>query len=70
MAESNSPKMQLNSIDWEKIGTGAGVALAGAFLTYVSAIVVQVDFGSFTPIVVCFWSIFGNAVRKWIKSNS
>jgi len=61
-----STRFSLNSIDWQKIGIGAGVAIAGALLTYLTPIVTGLDLGAFTPIVVALWSVIVNVVRKWI----
>ena len=64
--ESTSKSFSLNSMDWQKIGVGAGVAMAGALLTYLTPIVTGLDLGASTPIVVAIWSIVTNIVRKWI----
>lgn len=61
-----STRFSLNSIDWQKIGIGALVAVAGALLTYFTPVVTGLDLGSATPVVVAVWSIIVNIVRKWI----
>ncbi len=65
-----SKKFSLNSIDWKKIGVGAGVAVVGTLLTYVTQVVGQIDFGQWTPLVVCALSIIVNIGRKWVSDNS
>lgn len=64
-----SNRFQLNSTDVKKIFVGLGVALAGAALTYLSSVITQIDFGSWTPIVVALFSVGANVVRKWISEN-
>ena len=54
----------LGKIDIKKIGTGAGIAVAGALLTYLTQVVTDMDLGEWTPIVVAVWSIIVNASRK------
>ena len=64
-----SPSGVLNKADYKKIAIGAGVALAGALMTYVSEVVTQVDFGDWTPLVVAGWGVIANIARKWIMDN-
>lgn len=54
----------LGKIDIKKIGVGAGIAVAGALLTYLTQVVTDMDLGEWTPIVVAVWSIIVNALRK------
>ena len=54
----------LGKVDIKKIGTGAGIAVAGALLTYLTQVVTSMDLGEWTPIVVAGWSIIVNALRK------
>jgi hypothetical protein len=61
-----SKKYQLNKTDLHKILVGAGVAVAGALLTYIAELVPSVDFGEFTPVVVAIVSILVNAGRKYL----
>lgn len=61
-----SKRFSLSSMDWNKIGIGALVAMAGALLTYLTPIVTGLDLGASTPIIVALWSIIANIVRKWI----
>lgn len=64
---NSSTKFSLNNVDWKKIAVGAGVAITGALLTYISQTLTTVDFGQYTPIVVAFWSVVANIVRKWMS---
>ncbi len=50
---------------FKSILKGAGVAAAGAALTYVSQFATGADFGTATPIVVAGLSVLANALRKW-----
>jgi len=61
-----SYRFSLNKADLNKIAVGAGVAVVGALLTYVSETITSVDFGQWTPIVVAVWSILANTVRKFV----
>lgn len=65
-----SKSFKINSLDWKKIGVGAGVAIVGALLTYVSSWITDVDFYGWTPIVVAVWSVIANIGRKWVADNS
>lgn len=64
-----SIKYSLNKHDLTRIAIGAGVALAGALLTYVSETITSIDFGSSTPLVVAFWSILANVARKYLSGE-
>lgn len=61
-----SQRFTLNKSDILKIVRGAGYALAGALLTYITSIVTHTDFGSWTPVIVSVWSIIANAGTKYI----
>ncbi len=50
-----------------KIGRGAGIALAGALLTYIASYVSSTDFGIYTPMVVALSGILINAGREFLK---
>ena len=64
-----SPKYQLTIVDFKKLGTGLGIALLGAALTYLTEQIPNIDFGQWTPIVVAFWSVVVNTVRKWLTTG-
>jgi len=64
-----SPKYQLTVDDFKKLGTGLGIALLGAGLTYLTEQIPNIDFGQWTPIVVAFWSVVVNTVRKWLTDS-
>lgn len=66
---NGSNRFSLNAYDLKKVGIGLLVALAGAALTYFSEVITQIDFGSWTPIVVAGFSVLANIVRKWISEN-
>lgn len=51
--------------DKRKILIGAGIAGAGAFLTYLLDAVPNVDFGAYAPVVVAILSVLINIVRKY-----
>ena len=57
-------KIMLGKIDIKKILTGAGIAMAGALLTYLTQIITNINLGEWTPIIVAIWSIIVNTLRK------
>ena len=61
--------LELNKDDFKRIGLGAIVAIVGALMTYLSQVITTIDFGVYTPIVVAFWGIVANIVRKWLTNN-
>lgn len=64
-----SKKYKLNKEDGIKIAKGASIAIAGALVVYFAEILPQVDFGTYTPIVVAIASVLVNSARKWLKQN-
>lgn len=64
-----SRRFQLDLRDLAKIATGGLVALAGAGLTVVSELVMQTNYGEWTPIVVAGWSVAANILRKALKKT-
>ena len=64
-----SEKFKLNKEDGLKILKGAGIALAGALLTYLAEILPKVDFGNYTLIVAPIISILINAGLKFFKGK-
>ena len=60
-------KFKFDKITMIKIAKGAGIALAGALLTYLTEYLSGTDFGEFTPIIVGVWSIAVNAAREFLK---
>lgn len=56
-------------INWGKVAAGAGVAIAGALLTYVTNWLTGLDFGASTPVVMSVWTIIANVVRKWVSDS-
>lgn len=52
-----------------KIAKGAGIALVGALLTYITEYLSGIDFGEYTPVVVGIWSIAVNAIREFLKGT-
>jgi hypothetical protein len=56
-------------INWGKVAAGAGVAIVGALLTYISAWITGQDFGSYTTIVMAIWTVLANIGRKWISDQ-
>lgn len=64
-----SKRFNLNKEDGKKILIGALVAITGAFLTYITETIGQVELGDYTPIVVAVWSIIANIVRKYLLES-
>lgn len=60
--------MNLTKDDIISLLKGLGVALVGAALTYLTAFVTKTDFGTYTPIIVAFWGVIANVVRKMIDT--
>jgi len=63
----NSKKYKLNREDFGKIGKGLLIALGGAFCTFVVGLIPQIDFGTYSPLAVAFFSFVINAFRKFLK---
>lgn len=55
---------KLKNMEWAKVLKGAGIAGAGAALTYLSSWVTGQDFGVMTPIVVAGISSLVQFFRK------
>jgi hypothetical protein len=64
-----SKKYKLNNEDGKKILKGACIAVGGALLTYITQIVGDTDFGSYTGLVVAIASILVNSAHKWLSSG-
>jgi len=62
-------KYSLNSIDWKKIGKWALIALGWALFTYIQSVIVTIDFGSYTPIIMAVNSIIINIVTKFLSGQ-
>ena len=52
-----------------KILKGAGIALGGALLAYLSQVIPNEDFGKYTPLVTAFFSIAINVGLKYIDAQ-
>ena len=65
---TGSKKFSLNLVDLKKIGIGLLIAVIGAGLTYLTEMIPNVDFGSFSPLVVSAWSVVVNVVRKFLTN--
>lgn len=64
-----SYRYQLNKEDGLKLLKGAGIACGGALLTYVASVIGDIDFGSYTPIVVAGAGILVNFLRKFVTEK-
>lgn len=58
----------LNQTDWNKIGTGALIAMGGALVAYLSTVITDIDFGEYAYIAVPVASIILNFLRKLIEN--
>ncbi len=67
LVSKQSKKRSLNEYDAQKLMTGALIAVSGALLTYVTQIITDTDFGSYTPLLVASWSVIVNTIRKFLK---
>lgn len=64
-----SKKYSLNKTDGEKLLKGLLVACGGALVTYFASAVTEIDFGSWTPVVVTLSSVLVNAARKFLAGQ-
>ena len=64
-----SPRFVLVNEDVKKILAGALIAGIGAVLTYITEQIPNVNLGEFTPLVVAFWSILANTVKKFLTES-
>ena len=69
MAVVKSERFKLVKEDALKIGKGATLAAAGAFIVYVAKALGDVDFGDWTPFVVAGLAVLVNVARKWYTTN-
>lgn len=67
MAEKQSKTGTLNTTDWKKILKGAGLAGAGAVLTFLLEVIPGVDFGQYTLVVAPILSVLLNAGLKFVQ---
>ena len=65
-----SKSFQINKEDLKKIFKGLAIAMAGAGITYLMAIVDLIDVGAYTPIFVAVSSALVNALRIWVQGQS
>ena len=56
----------MNKDQLMSVAKGAGIAAAGAALTYLSQWASNTDFGSASVVVAAILSVATNAVRKWV----
>jgi len=64
-----SRQYEFNKEDIIKILKGAGIASAGALLTYVTDIIPLINWGEFKPIIVVISSIGINALWKLLQGQ-
>jgi hypothetical protein len=57
-------KMALPTEDWKKVLTGAGLAILGAGVTYLSQNITNLDFGQYTYVIVPLVTVALNVIRK------
>lgn len=73
-----SEKYSLNKTDMMKVGKGALIATGGALLTYLTAVVGDIDFTlnyqstalNLTPFVAALLSVLINAASKFLEGRS
>jgi hypothetical protein len=54
----------ISGTNWLSVLEGAGIAAGGAVLTYVAQNIGNIDFGTYTPMVVALASVGINYLRK------
>jgi hypothetical protein len=62
--------MNLTKDNWIDVAKGAGIAMGGAFITYVGAHIGEWNFGVYTPIAVATISVGINYLRKLIYGDN
>ena len=60
--------MKLTKTDLVALFKGLVITLVGAGLTYLTAWVTKADFGDWTPMIVAFWGLVANVIRKYIDA--
>lgn len=60
-----SKRFKLNKEDGIKIAKGAGIAVAGALLTFGADLIPMIDFGQYDAMVAALLMILINAGLKW-----
>jgi len=65
----SSKKYSLNIEDGKKIGKGLLIAVGGAALTYLAQVLLQIDFGNSTEIIVAIGGVAVNILWKFLKRN-
>lgn len=61
-----SENFVMNKEDMKKLGKGLLIALLGALLTFLEENIINIQFGSWTPVIVALNSVIVNLGRKWI----
>ena len=64
-----SPSLSVNKEDMTKVGKGVFYAAMGGALTYASEIVLHIDWGEWTPIVVALASVLSNFAWKFLRNK-
>jgi len=59
--------LMLPASQWKKIGIGLGVAMVGAGLVYLAQVLVGLNAGAWTPVLVAVASVLANIGRKWLE---
>lgn len=66
--ENNSARFSLNAVDIWKATRGLLVVLAGAGLTYLSEIYLQIDWGNYAPIATAVIGTLIELGRRWLSN--
>ena len=66
---AKSKKMKFNKANGIKVLKGAGIATGGALLIYLAELLPNVDFGTYTPLVVAIGGILINAVKEYLSDK-
>jgi hypothetical protein len=68
--KEQSKAYTMNKNDWQKVGKGAGIAVAGSLLAYASITVPTLDFGQSTTVLAPILMILINLGLKWYQGQS
>jgi hypothetical protein len=64
-----SEQYSLKGVDFKSLGIGLAITLGGAFLTFASENLSNIDFGAYAVWVVPFMALIINIARKWLSEK-
>ncbi len=64
-----SSQYNLNKADMAKVGKGLLIAVGGSILTYLAALLPDLNLGNYAPVLFPFFSSLINMGLKWVSTN-